>query len=101
MAKRTDLTALMERKKLTPEPIVQKEEGRGAVTKRRTLNFTEADERELDRIEAYLRGKGFSRVATAKLVRIALRVAFLDDLSDEAVRGIVGQVIEEDRRRKG
>ncbi len=98
MAKRTDLTALMERKKLTPEPVVR--ERRGEV-KRRTLAFGEADERELDRIEAYLRGEGYSRVATAKLVRIAIRVAFREDLDGGTVRDIVDQVIEEDGRRKG
>ncbi len=98
MAKRTDLTALMERKKLTPEPVVPNRRGE---VKRRTLAFGEADERELDRIETFLREKGFSRMATAKLIRIAVRVAFRDDLGDDAVREIVGQVIEEDRRRKG
>ena len=42
-----------------------------------------------------------SRVATAKLIRIAIRVAFREDLDDEMVRGVVDQVIEEDGRRKG
>ena len=100
MAKRTDLTALMAKKKLTPEPINQKRE-RGEVSKRRTLSFSDADEGDLDRIEAYLRERGYSRVATAKLIRIAVRVAFREDLDDERVRDIVDQVIEEDGRRKG
>ncbi len=100
MAKRTDLTALMAKKKLTPEPINRKQE-RGEVSKRRTLSFSEADEGDLDRIEAYLRERGYSRVATAKLIRIAVRVAFREDLDDERVRDIVDQVIEEDGRRKG
>ncbi len=100
MAKRTDLTALMAKKKLTPEPINRKQE-RGEVQKRRTLSFSDADEGDLDRIEAYLRERGYSRVATAKLIRIAIRVAFREDLDDETIRDIVDQVIEEDGRRKG
>jgi len=99
MAKKTDLTGLMARKKLTPEPV-QKEEGSGVV-KRRTLSFGESDERELDRVEAYLREKGFARVATAKVIRIALRVAFRDDLTGEGIREIVEGVLEDDGRRKG
>jgi len=100
MAKHTDLTALMAKKKLTPEPVARKGEG-GGVVKRRTLSFGEADEREIDRVEAYLRERGFNRVATAKVIRIALRVAFRDDLTDSRVQEVVASVIEEDRRRKG
>ncbi len=100
MAKRTDLTALMAKRKLTPEPVARKGEG-CVVFKRRTLSFGEADEREIDRVEACLRDRGFNRVATAKVIRIALRVAFRDHLTGEGIREIVGAVIEEDRRRKG
>ena len=96
MAKRTDLTALMERKKLTPEPVVATE-----LVKRRTLNFSEADERELDRIEAYLRERGYGRIATAKLVRIALRVAFRGEMGDADVKEVYEEVLAADARRKG
>ncbi|GMQ83211.1 MAG: hypothetical protein BMS9Abin05_2701 [Rhodothermia bacterium] len=78
MAKQNDLTVLMGQTKPETEPVARVGGTKAVGEKRRTLAFSESDELELDRIEASLRDRGYDRVATAKLIRIGLRVAFKD-----------------------
>jgi hypothetical protein len=102
MAKQRDLTALM--RQTSPQVKSGASAGGTSVAyaeKRRTLIFSGTDEMELDRIEAHLRERGYSRIAVAKLIRIALRVAFKDGLSDSDVRDIYEEVMAADGRSRG
>lgn len=122
MAKKPDLTALMNRAKektesesaeintpdpsaVKKEPVAQmggtKEDTQPEKRRVRTVTFNEIDETELDRIENYLRDRGFGRIAVAKLIRISLRVAFKDGLKDSDLRNIYDEVMSADGRSRG
>ena len=101
MAKQNDLTALMRQTQPKAKPGRAVGGTRTVGEKRRTLIFSETDEGELDRIEAYLRGRGYGRVAIAKLIRIALRVAFKDGLKEAELQDIYDEVVSADGRSRG
>ncbi len=101
MEKQNDLTALMRQTKPETEPVARVGGTKAVGEKRRTLAFSESDELELDRIEAYLRDRGYDRVAIAKLIRIALKVAFRDGLKESDLRDIYNEVVSVDGRNRG
>lgn len=101
MAKQNDLTALMRQTKPEAEPVARVGGTKAVGEKRRTLVFSESDELELDRIEAYLRDRGYERIAIAKLIRIALRVAFKDGLKESDLQDIFNEVVSADGRSRG
>ena len=49
----------------------------------RTIRFSEEDEAEIDRIDEYLRARGLKRTDAAKIIRLALRVAFKHTSDDQ------------------
>ena len=84
---------------LTPEGVK-----RGAVSKpityvSRRIAFSNEDDREVTRIASYLQDKGFPRLTTAKIVRLALRSAFRD-MDDEALMQVYEGVLAQDQRHR-
>ena len=57
----------------------------------RTIRFSEDDEHEIDRIAEYLWERGLRRTETAKIVRLALKVAFRD-VDDDQLRAYHQQI---------
>lgn len=74
--------------------------GRGSdaeIAFRQNMIFTTGDERELDRIEDYLREQGIRRLDRSKLLRMALRAAFQKDVD---LSSLLAEVVAADRRHR-
>ena len=93
MSKR-DLSKLVDNTPLSSDGIPSQQ------LRPRTIRFSEEDEAEIDRIDDYLREKGLRRNDAAKIVRLALKVAF-KDIDDEQMRAYYKELqIKHARGRK-
>ena len=89
-----DLSRLVDPSPLSSESILPEQK-----LTPRTIRFSEDDEREIDRIDEYLRERGLRRTDATKIIRLALKVAFRD-VDDEQLRGFHREIQAKHARGK-
>jgi len=93
MSKR-DLSKLVDTTPLSSDSILKEQK-----LTARTIRFSEDDEEEIDRIDAYLRERGLKRTDATKIIRLALKAAFRD-VDDEELRAYHQEIMVKHARGK-